>query len=82
MPTFVKLKEHSAAKTFTIAADHIVYVSEEPGLASHVHLLNGQNLIVEHTAEEIQRMIREELAKEEAYAEKMRRALNAAVPKP
>jgi uncharacterized protein YlzI (FlbEa/FlbD family) len=81
MPTFVKLKEHSAAKTFTIAADHIVYISEEPGLAAHVHLLNGQNLIVDHSAEEIHRLIREEQGKEEALADKMRRMLNAVAPK-
>ncbi len=77
MPTFVKLKEHSAAKVFTIAADHIVYISEEPGLAAHIHLLNGQNIIVEHTAEEIQRLIREEQGKEDALADKMRRMLDS-----
>ncbi len=81
MPTFVKLKEHSSAKIFTIAADHIVYISEEPGLAAHVHLLNGQNLIVEHAADEIHRMVREEQGKEEALADKMRRMLNSVTPK-
>ena len=72
---FVKLNEYRGAKVFTVAVEHIVHISEEPNLAAHVHLLNGQNITVEQSAEEILSLIRQEQTRAEAQAVKMRQAL-------
>jgi len=75
MSMFIKLKEYRGAKLFNVAVEHIVHISEEPNLAAHVHLLNGQNITVEQSAEEIMGLIRQEHTRMEAQAAKMRQAL-------